>query len=319
MKRFISRITVVALALGSIVAFGVTTVSAADTPTVAITGGDQVPYLTGSSIITATASVPGSVSFTAIGLVIPGCDAVATSVDAPFRAKCTWTPSAGGSASLGATFTPTDATNYTKATAARYIVKIGVPTQGISSPITIYVDTSLGLGSAGALKPQLGGYGGLSSNFMLGQMINFHAYANDAMRGGEGLTPLNTVSAMLTVEGLATPIPFTYGNHNGYAYWNAKLRTGTAPGLYKTLGLIRFTVTFIAKDSESIKVLSTKFMALKKNGKNVRDKNGKTVYEHVAYYKTVKVSPAVKGATGTFESNMFPVLSQVTLWGVPAS
>lgn len=319
MKRVISRSTVVAFAVSSIVALGVTTVSAATIPTVVITGGDQVPYLTGSSIITATTSVPGSVSFTANGLVIPGCDAVATTVDAPIRAKCTWTPIAEGSASLGATLKPTDTTNYSTAIAARYIVEVGVPTQGILNPITIYVQTALGLGSAGALKPQLGGYGGLTSNFMLGQMISFYAYANDATRGGAALTPLNTLSATLTVAGVATPIPFSYGNHNGHAYWTANLRTGTAAGLYKTLGLVRFTVTFIAKDSEFVKVLYTKLAALKKDGKRVVDAQGKPVYERVAYYKTQSMSPAVKGATGTFTSKMFPTVSQVTLWGIPAN
>ncbi len=321
MKRLVSRIIVVALALGSLAAFGVTTASAA-THTIVLSGGDRVAVLTGSSIITATASVPGSVSFTAIDLVIPGCDAVLTTTGvAPFIARCNWTPTAEGSASLGATLRPTDATNTT-VIAKPLIVKIGVPTQGIFNTITVYADTVLGSGATGVLKPQLGGACALTGNFMLGQMIVFRAYANDATRGGEALTSLNTLSAAVTVAGVAKPIPLTYGTsagRDGRGFWTAAMPTGTAAGLYNTLGIVTFKVTFIAKDSNSVKVLSTKLVAVKKDGKRVVDANGRTVYERVAYYKTVSQFPAVKGATGTFESNMFPASSQVTVHPVPTS
>lgn len=322
MKRFISRSTVVAIALGSIATFGVTTASAATTPTVVLSGGDRVAVLTGSSIITATASVPGTVSFTAIGLVIPGCDAVATKVVAPFTATCNWTPSVGGSASLGATLKPTDATNYTTAIATPSIVKIGTPTQGILIPITVYADTVLGSGATGVLKPQLGGTCALTGNFMIGQMIVFRAYANDAMRGGEALTSLNTLSATVTVAGVAKPIPLTYGTsagRGGRGFWTAAMNTGTAAGLYNTLGVVTFKVTFVAKDLESVKVLSTRLVASKKDGKRVLDANGKSVYEYVPYYRTVKRFPAIKGATGTFDSTMFPATSQVTVHPVPTA
>ncbi len=329
MKRLISHITVVALALGSLAAFGVTTASAAVTPTVVLTGGDRVPYLTGSTVITATVSAPGSVSFTADGLVIPGCSAVATTTTVAIApavaittARCTWTPIVGGSASLGATLTPTDATNFTTASATPVIVKIGVPTQGILSPITIYADTVLGTWTDSKLKPQLGGTCALTGNFMLGQIIVFRAYANDATRGGEALTSQNTASAMITIAGVETPIPMAYGSsagRNNRGFWTAALRTGTLLGQFNTLGVITFTVTFIAKDTDSIKVLSSKLVTLKKDGKSVVDANGKTVRERVAYYKTVKVSPALKGGTGIFESTMFPVTSQVTLHPVPTS
>ncbi len=328
MKRFVSRITVVALALGSLAAFGVTTASAAVTPTIVLSGGG-VPYLTGSAAITATVSVPGSVSFTAIGLVIPGCSAVATTTTVAIApavaittARCTWTPIADGSASLGATLTPTDATNYTTAIAVPLIVKIGVPTQGILNPITVYADTVLGTWTDSKLKPQLGGTCALTGNFMIGQVIVFRAYANDATRGGEALTPLNTASATITIAGVATPIPLAYGasaGRNFRGFWTGVLRTGTLPGQYNTIGVVTFTVTFIAKDTDSIKVLSSKMVTLKKDGKSVVDANGKTVRERVAYYKSVKVSPALKGGTGIFESTMFPASSQVTVHPIPTS
>ncbi len=320
MKRLVSRIIVVALALGSLAAFGVTTASAKVIPTVVL-GGGAVPFLTDAANITATASVPGFVSFTAIDLAIPGCGAVATTVVAPFIASCRWTPIAEGSASLGATLTPTDATNFTTAIAVPRIVKIGAPTQGTLSPITIFVDTQLATPPAGMPKLALLGACALTGNFMLGHQIIFRAYANDATRGGEALTPLNTASATLTIAGIATPIPLRYSNSGGAgrAWWSAALQTGTAPGQYNTIGVIPFTVTFIAKDSNSVKVLSTRLVALKKDGKRVVDENGRTVYERVAFYKTVSQFPALKGATGTFASNMFPASSQVTLHPVPTS
>ncbi len=324
MKRFVSRITVVALALGSLAVFGVTTASAAAPATIVLSGGDRVPFLTGSSIITATASVPGSVSFTALNLVIPGCNAVLTTTGvAPFIARCTWTPIAEGSASLGATLTPTDAPIHTTTIAAPIIVKIGTPLQGILSPITVYVDTVRGGEFTGVLKPQLGGSCALTGTFMLGQMIVFRAYANDAMRGGEALTGLNTVSATLTVAGVATPIPMAYGtstSRNGFGFWTAALRTGTAPGQYNILGVVTFTVTFIAKDLDSVKVLTTRMVTVRKDGKPVVDENGNTVRVSVPRYKTIKMVPALKGSTGKFESNLWPsVASHVTVYPVPTS
>ncbi len=325
MKRFISRITVVALALGGIAAFGVLTASAAEIPTLVVSGGDRVAYLTGSSIITATASVPGNVSFTANGVVIPGCSAVATAVVAPFNAKCNWTPTVGGSAALSATLTPTDAAKFTTATATPIDVKIGTPTQGVMNPITIYADTVLGSGATGVLKPQLGGTCALTGNFLIGQNIVFRAYANDASRGGEALTTLNTVSATVTVAGVAKPIVLSYGTsagRSGRGFWTGVLRTGTSTGLYNTLGIVNFKVTFVANDSDSVKVLSTKLVPMIRDGKRVVDESGNTVYERVAYYRTTSARfPAikVKGATGTFESNMFPASSQVTVYPVPTS
>ncbi len=331
MKRSVSRITVVTLALGSLAVFGVTTASAAAPATIVLSGGGSVPFLTGSSIITATASVPGSVSFTADGLVIPGCSAVATTTTVAIApavaittARCTWTPTTEGSFSLGATLTPTDVT-HTAVIAAPIIVKTGVPVQGILSPITVYVDTVLGIrATTGVFKPQLGGVCALTGNFMLGQDIIFRAYANDATRGGAALTPLNTVSATITVAGVAKPIPMVYGSsagRNSRGFWTGALRTGTDPGWYNTIGIVNFTVTFIAKDVDSMKVLSSKMVTLKKDGKSVVDANGKTVRERVAYYRTVKVSPALKGGTGTFVSitTAAPINSQVTLHPVPIS
>jgi hypothetical protein len=43
----------------------------------------------------ATAGAPGSVAFSAVGVVIKGCEAIATTTVTPFVAKCSWVPAAG--------------------------------------------------------------------------------------------------------------------------------------------------------------------------------------------------------------------------------
>jgi hypothetical protein len=68
-----------------------------------------------------------------------------------------------------------------------------------------------------------------------------------------------------------------------------------------------------------MKVLSTKLSAKKNvDGSRVLDANGKSVFERVAYYRTVTLSPVLKGATGTWSSN-FTQTSQLTLFAVPAA
>jgi hypothetical protein len=78
-------------------------------------------------------------------------------------------------------------------------------------------------------------------------------------------------------------------------------------------------VTIAAKDSSTMKVLSSKLSAKKNaDGTRVLDASGRTVYERVAYYRTVNLNPALKGATGTWSSN-FTQTSQLTLFAVPAA
>ena len=65
-----------------------------------------------------------------------------------------------------------------------------------------------------------------------------------------------------------------------------------------------------------MKVLSTKLVAQRVDGVRQVDANGKTIYDRVTYYREVKVSPALKGATGTWQSN-FMAASQLTLFAAP--
>ena len=128
----------------------------------------------------------------------------------------------------------------------------------------------------------------------------------------------NTAQAFIEVAGVKDPITLAYGNHSGVAFWTGVLKTGAAP-LYSTLGVINFKVTMVAKDSSSIKVLSTKIVSKKSaTGARVLDANGKTVFERVPYYRTVALNPVLKGATGTWQSN-FTQTSQLTLFAVPAA
>lgn len=79
--------------------------------TLALTNPLGVTYGAGPATITATASIPGTVAFTADGGSI-GCDSVATTATTPYVATCSWTPSAAGTFDLGATLSPTDTTDF---------------------------------------------------------------------------------------------------------------------------------------------------------------------------------------------------------------
>jgi hypothetical protein len=156
------------------------------------------------------------------------------------------------------------------------------------------------------------------NEFLLGQTIVFRVYANNADQGGAVMDSSNTAKAYIEVAGVKDPITLAYGNHSGVAFWTGVLKTGAAP-LYSTLGVINYKITLIAKDSDTMKVLSTK-LAAKKNadGTRVVDASGKAVYDRVTYYRTVQVSPALKGATGTWSSN-FTQTSQLSLFAAPAA
>ena len=316
MKRFISGVVISALAVVGGAVIGETPAFAATTSTVVLTGGSGVLGLD-PAIITATASSAGTVAFKAVGVVIVGCESVATTTVTPFVAKCSWVPKASGSTLLGATFTPTDAATFTTAEAGAFTVKVGVPVQGVVSPIHLYVDTVLASGSTGVLAARFGVSCAITSQFIVGQTIVWRVYGNNETLGGAVMDSSNTVKGYIEVAGVKDPLPLTYGNHSGVAFWTAVLKTGTATGLYNTLGVISYKVTMIAKDQDSIKVLSTKLTRKAVNGVPVKV-DGQYVYERVPAYKTVKVTPALKGAVGTWKSN-FTASSLVTLYAVPTA
>lgn len=316
MKRFISGVVIGALALvGGAVVGG--TAYAATTPTLVLSGGSAVFGLDPAAIV-ATASTAGAVKFSAAGVDIKGCEAVATTTVTPFVAKCAWLPAASGSTILGAVLTPTDATNFTSVTAAPFTVKVGVPVQGVVEPIHIYVDTVLASGATGVLAPKFGGGCAITSQYIVGQTIVFRVYANNANLAGAVMDPTNTSKAIIEIAGVKDPITMTYGNHSGVAFWVGVLKTGSTAGLYNTLGVISFKVTMIAKEQTSVKVLTTKLVRKMVNGVPVLDADGRRVYERVPAYRTIPVSPALAGAVGTWSSNFTPA-SQLTLYAVPTA
>ncbi|HEX7404688.1 MAG TPA: hypothetical protein VF307_02050, partial [Candidatus Nanopelagicaceae bacterium] len=287
---------------------------AAETPTVVLSGGSAVLGLDPAAIV-ATASAAGAVKFSAAGVIIKGCEAVATTTATPFVAKCSWLPAVSGAVVLDATLTPTDPVAFTSVNAAPFNVKVGIPVQGVISPIHIYVDTVLASGSTGVLAPRFGVSCAVTSQFILGQTIVFRVYGNNEALGGAVLDSSNTAKAYIEVAGIKDPIALTYGNHSGVAFWSGIIKTGTTPGLYSTLGVVNFKVTMIGKDQDAVRVLSTRLVRKVVNGVRVLE-NGKPVYERVSYYRNIKVSPALKGEVGTWQSN-FTANSQVTLYAVP--
>lgn len=308
MKKIFASVAIAAIAV-----LGIAPAQAAD-QTLVLSGGNAVFGLD-PAVITGTASTPGTVAFSAAGKVITGCEAVATTTVAPFLAKCSWVPAAAGATALTGVLTPTD-TSIAKVNSPTLTVKVGVPVQGVISPIHIYVDTVLASGTTGALAPRFGVSCAVTSEYILGQGIVFRVYANNADQGGAVMDTTNTAKAYIEISGVKDPLPLSYGNHSGVAFWTAVLRTGTGNGQYSTLGTINYKVTMIAKDTDKMKVLSTKLVAKKVNGVRQVDSSGRTIYERVSYYRTVVVNPPLKGATGTWSSN-FAAYSQLTLYAVP--
>lgn len=330
MKRFMSVVAAGALAFGSVAIVGVTAASAAQTtPTIKLTDPKAIIGL-GAYTITVTTSVAGKVNFTAggslgsdgktvtQGATISGCGAVATTTSSPFIATCSWTPAAAGPNYLGATLTPTDSTTYSSVSVT-LLSQVGAPVQGNVGPIAIYVDTIVASGSTPGAY--IGAGCSIQSEFYVGQQIVFRVYANDYDLNGAPLTSANvsTGNATVVIAGVATPLVLGYGNHSGAAFWTALLKTGTGAGLYSTLGIINYQVIFKTNAVPAVTktVTATKYVATLKNGKKVY-KNGKLVTHKVTYKKTVIVTPAVPGATATFQSNFNP-LSQLTLNAVPAA
>jgi len=313
-----SKALIVALALAGASLVGSSSAMAAGTaPTLVLSGGSTVFGLS-PAIIVATAGAPGNVAFSVGTTVIIGCEAVATTTVAPFVAKCSWVPAAAGPATLNAVLTPTDAVTYTVVNAAPLTVKTGTPVQGVvPNPISLYVDTVLASGTSGVLAPRFGVSCAVTSQFITGQTIVFRVYGNDADLGGAVLDSSNVANAFVTVAGVATPIPLAYGNHSGVAFWTAVLKTGTTAGLYNTLGVINFKVTVTTKDQSSVQTLATKLVPRMINGVRVRV-SGVQVYDRVRYYKTVAVTPALKGSTAVWQSNFTPT-SQLTLFAVPTN
>jgi hypothetical protein len=321
MKRIMSLVVVGSLALGSVAVFGISSASAATQTATTIKLTDPKAIMgMGAATITATTNVAGTVDFTAGSASITGCAAVVTSAVTPFLATCSWTPAASGAISLGATFVPTDATDNANSTATPIAEIVAVPVQGtLTAPISLYVDTILASGSTGPLAPVFGAGCEITNEFIVGQTIVFRVYGNDWNLKGAPLSPLNVSSAAVTIAGVTTPLALAYGNHGGEAFYTAALATGTKTGQYNTLGIINYKVTVntIAVAAVTKKVHATKLMPTMKNGKRVV-LHGKVVTHRVGFMKTVVLTPAVAGATGTFVSNFNPD-SVATLNALPAT
>ena len=314
MKKIAIGFVVGAFALISGIAFGASAQAAAPS-TLVISGGNGVYGLDPVTIV-GTANNAGAVSFSVNGVIIKGCEIVPTTTIAPFVAKCAWLPASAGSTLYSGTFTPADTNAFSAVTGNQLAVKIGVPVQGVVDPIHIYVDTVLATGSTGALAPRFGQGCTISSEFIVGQTIVFRVYANNAEQGGGVMDTSNTAKAYIEIAGVKDPITLNYGNHSGVAFWTGVLKTGSTAPAYGTLGVINYKVTMIAKDMSTMKVLSSKLVSRKAADGSRVLVDGKFVYDRVPYYRTIKVTPALKGAVGVWQSN-FATSSQLTLYAVP--
>jgi hypothetical protein len=301
MKRIMSGIAIGAMVLGSVITFGVGVASATAATSTVVLSGAKGTFPGSTPPIVATTSVAGAVTFTLGGATIAGCSSVATGTVSPFVATCTWTPTSAVSVVLGASFVPTDTTDNANATAAAYDVAIAGPIQGpTAGPIYFTVDT---VGSANNC--------GIQSEFVVGDGIVFRVSANDADFGGAALTSANVSSAILTVNGYATPVPLAYANHGGLGMWTGLLQTGTAAGNYSPTGAIPYTITMktIAVPAVTKKLTVVTHTRVKVGTKFVV-RTHRTV-------KTVVVTKAVAGATGTFSPSA--TMSVLTLLAAPVT
>jgi hypothetical protein len=301
MKRIMSIVAIGSLALGSVITFGVGSASAATTAPTIVLSGAKGTFPGSTPPIVATTSVAGAVTFTLAGATVAGCSAVATTTVTPFIASCTWAPTAAGAAVLGASFVPTDTTDYSTVSATAYDVTIAPPIQGnAAGPISFTVDT---VGSANNC--------GIQSSFVVGDGIVFRVAANDAAMAGAALTSANVSSATITVTGYATTVALAYANHGGMGMWTGVLQTGTATGDYSPTGAIPYTITMktiaVAAVTKKVTVITHKRV---KVGHKFVVRTHRTV-------KTVIVTPAVAGATGTFAPS--GTMSVLTLLAAPVT
>jgi hypothetical protein len=304
MRKFIASAVIAAFGVA-----GIAPAVAADAATVVLTGGSKAVVNTMPDSLVATTNSAGTVEYKADGKTIAGCEKVATTTVTPFKATCTWLPTVAQATNLTAVFTPTD-TTVAAVTSAVVVAKVGQPVQGEISPINIYVDTVLASGSTGVLAPRFSACA-VQSEYLLGQTIVFRVYANNADLGGAPMDNTNTAKAYIEVAGVKDPLPLSYGNHSGSAFWTAVLKTGTAAGQYSTLGIINYKITMVAKDITTAKVLATKRVA--------KTVDGKTTYEWVSYYRTKKLTWPIKGATGTLAPYWAATTSLLTLYAPPAA
>lgn len=323
MNRIVSRVIAGTACVAMASALGITSASAADaTITVAasvkpIVNASGVTVLDG--ILKATASAAGTVSFTAGGKVIKGCEAVATTTVAPFTALCSgWQPAASGPIDVQAALTVTGAAVVNSPVVS---VKVSKPINETTvDDISLYIDTVNGsstpvqLTNKGDINPYIASGGCLlMSQFMQGQQIVFRLYANDHSRGGAPLTGRDA-SINIKIAGWETPVALNYGDHSGTAFWAGFINTGTAgSGKFSALGTINYSIniTLLEKPAVTKDVMATKFVKVRnaKTKKPIKV-DGAYVWKQVKVKATEIVTPAVVGRT---------LVMQPAAWAAAAS
>ena len=215
MKRFMSSVAVAVLTLACVAAFGVTAASAAQTtPTIVLTSTTGAVYGVSNGVVTATTSVAGTVDFMIGTTTVTGCGAAATTTVSPFTAICSWAATANGPVTFNATFTPTDATDYSTATAKPLVVTVVAPMEAGNQFLSFTVDTVVGFGSAKGSTTS--GGCGLENSFGQGATVVFRMWGIDNMTG----TPLlaNNVQSVVIQDlpGVTTAPAMSYSPNDGY-------------------------------------------------------------------------------------------------------
>jgi len=103
-----------------------------------------------------------------------------------------------------------------------------------------YVDTVEG--SGGTPKPPV--TCAQTNEFTQGQLVVFRLFGLNIPDGGGALTDANVKSAVVTIPGIAQPIPFAYGAHgkvNPVSFWTAAWPTTG----YSNFGVVDFVITVV--------------------------------------------------------------------------
>jgi hypothetical protein len=190
------------------------------------------------------------------------------------------------------TVAPTTTTGPTTTTT------LGPPIQGLG-PLSVYlnVDTVIGSGGTGALKPAVGC--AQTNEFLLGQMVVFRMSGVNVAAGGTPLTPNNVISANVVIPGVAAPLPMNYGNHGTVAFWTV----GWSTVGYPTLGVVNFQIVV---KTAAVKAVTKRVRVRVGTGKNVR-----------FVIRTQIVKPAVGVQTFTYSQAGTALPSQLTLNAAP--
>jgi hypothetical protein len=296
MRRLFTMMAAGAMALGSIAIIGATGASAATTvPTLTLKSTVGPVLGVSAGTITATASVAGTVAFLIGTTPVTGCTAVATATATPFTAICTWTPTANGLVTFNATLTPTDATDFSTATATLPVTVVAPFSTG-NQYMSLSVDQVTGGGSPTGSTSA--GSCSVESLYGQGAMVVFRMWGIDNTSGAP-LLSTNVKSAVIEdLPGATAPVALAYSTGDGYWTYGWKTSTATPVGAVPYKVVVTLNPVNPVYKTVNKAVVKTHIVAI--NGKRMR-------VAYVAHEKVkVLISATVPAESYTYTETGLP-------------